>query len=336
MNQAQRETVIRRLRSGQAELVVATDVAARGLDVERIGMVVNYDISYDLESYVHRIGRTARAGRSGKAVLFTTPREQRLRRDIERYIGRAIPPMTLPTRSDIAARRVQLFKEQILGVVEDEDLDLYLALVQELAEESGHDMAEIAAGAAWLARRDKPLVATIDAAPLDEPDEDGMVRLYIDAGRSRGVRPSDVVGAIANEAGIPGRVIGAIDIYDEFTLVDVPAEYKQQVLGAMAGAKMRNLPVSIRVAKPGMEDGERTPSAEEAAPRRSPRPPAAKRTAQHTRPSKPGASRRQAAASAEIQTAALEGVQVSLSAETYDEVPDYYAGPDAAKPMGPG
>ncbi len=291
MNQAQRETVIRRLRSGQAELVVATDVAARGLDVERIGMVVNYDISYDLESYVHRIGRTARAGRSGKAVLFTTPREQRLRRDIERYIGRSIPPMTLPTRADIAARRVQLFKEQILGVVEDEDLDLYLALVQELAEESGHDMAEIAAGAAWLARRDKPLVATMDAAPLDEPDEDGMVRLYIDAGRSRGVRPSDVVGAIANEAGIPGRVIGAIDIYDEYTLVDVPAEYKQQVLGAMAGAKMRNLPVSIRVAKPGMEDGERAPSAEEDAPRRSSRPPAAKRTAQHTRPPKSGAPR---------------------------------------------
>ncbi len=134
-------------------------------------------------------------------------------------------------------------------------------------------------------------MATIDAAPLDEPDEDGMVRLYIDAGRSRGVRPSDVVGAIANEAGIPGRVIGAIDIYDEFTLVDVPAEYKQQVLGAMAGAKMRNLPVSIRVAKPGMEDGGDTSSGEEAAPRRSPRPPAAKRTAQHTRPSKPGASR---------------------------------------------
>ena len=291
MNQAQRETVIRRLRSGQAELVVATDVAARGLDVERIGMVVNYDISYDPESYVHRIGRTARAGRTGTAVLFTTPREQRLRRDIERYIGRAIPPMTLPTRADIAARRVQLFKEQILGVVEDEDLDLYLALVQELAEESGHDMAEIAAGAAWLARRDKPLVAAIDAAPLDEGDEEGMVRLYIDAGRSRGMRPSDVVGAIANEAGIPGRVIGAIDIYDEFTLVDVPAEYKQQVLGAMAGARLRNQPVSIRVARPGMEEPERTPATEETVARRSPRTPAAKRTAQHTRHAKPAAPR---------------------------------------------
>ena len=144
---------------------MATDVAARGLDVERIGLVVNYDIPNDPECYVHRIGRTARAGRAGTAVLFVTPREQRLRREIERYIGQRIPPMTLPTRADIAARRVELFKEQILGIVEGEDLDLYLALVQELAEESGHDMAEIAAGAAWLARRDKPLLAAMEAAP---------------------------------------------------------------------------------------------------------------------------------------------------------------------------
>ncbi len=260
-------------------------------------MVVNYDIPNDPEGYVHRVGRTARAGRTGTAVLFTTPREQRLRREIERYIGRSIPPLAMPTRADIAARRVQLFKDQILGVVESEDLDLYLALVQELADESGHDLAEIAASAAWLARRDKPLLAAMDAAPLDEPDEEGMVRLYIDAGRARGVRPSDIVGAIANEAGIPGRVIGAIDIYDEFTLVDVPAEYKQQVLGAMAGARLRNQPVSIRVARPGMEEDEHTP----AAARRAPRTQAAKRTAQHTRPTKPAAPRGGKAARGQVQ-----------------------------------
>lgn len=248
MSQAQREMVIRRLRGGQAELVVATDVAARGLDVERIGLVVNYDISYDPESYVHRIGRTARAGRSGTAVMFTTAREQRLRRDIEHYIGRSIPQMNLPTRADIAARRIQLFKDELLRVVQNEDLDLYLGLVQELAAESGHDLAEIAAGAAWLARRDKPLMAVMDAEPLSVGGEEGMARLYIDAGRSRGVRPSDIVGAIANEAGIPGRVIGAIDIYDDYTLVDVPAEYKQQVLQAMAGTRLRNQVVTIRPA----------------------------------------------------------------------------------------
>jgi ATP-dependent RNA helicase DeaD len=286
MNQAQRESVIRRLRSGQAELVVATDVAARGLDVERIGLVVNYDISYDPESYVHRIGRTARAGRAGTAVLFTTPREQRLRRDIEQYIGRTIPPMTLPTRADIAARRIQLFKDQLLGVVAGEDLDLYLALVQELAEESGHDLAEIAAGAAWLARRDKPLLATVEDAPEAAATGDGMVRLYIDAGRTRGVRPSDIVGAIANEAGIPGRVIGAIDIFDDFTLVDVPAELKQQVLRAMDGAKLRNQPVSIRVAKPGMQEHDAGQEGERRPPRKRPgRPnPAASRSAKGAAP----------------------------------------------------
>jgi ATP-dependent RNA helicase DeaD len=203
-------------------------------------------------------------------VLFTTPREQRLRRDIERYIGRSIPPMALPTRADIAARRVQLFKDQLLAVVDTEELDLYLGLVQQLADESGRDLAEIAAAAAWLARRDKPLLATVKAETLDTPDADGMVRLYIDAGRARGVRPSDIVGAIANEAGIPGRAIGAIDIYDDFTLVDVPAEYKQQVLAAMDGATLRNQPVAVRVAKPGTGEGERTAAGDERPPRRAP------------------------------------------------------------------
>jgi ATP-dependent RNA helicase DeaD len=254
MNQAQRESVIRRLRSGQLELVVATDVAARGLDVDRIGLVVNYDIPYDPESYVHRIGRTARAGRTGTAVLFTIPREQRLRRDIERYIGQSIKSMPLPTHADIAARRVQLFKDQLLRVAEEEELDLYLSLVQELADESGLDLAEIAAAAAWLARRDKPLLAAVDAEPLATPPEEGMVRLFIDAGRARGVRPSDIVGAIANEAGIPGRMIGAIDIYERFTFVEVPAEYKEQVLQAMDGTKVRNQAVSIRVALPREEE----------------------------------------------------------------------------------
>jgi ATP-dependent RNA helicase DeaD len=259
MNQAQRESVIRRLRSGQVELVVATDVAARGLDVEQIGLVVNYDIPYDPESYVHRIGRTARAGRTGTAVLFATPREQRLRREIERYIGRPIEPMALPSRAELAARRVQLFKQEILRVLDDEELDLYLSLIQELAEESGRDLAEIAAGAAWLARRDKPLVAAVDVEPLGAPPEDGMVRLFIDAGRSRGIRPADIVGAIANEAGVPGRAIGAIDIYDRVTFVEVPAEYKDQVLSAMAETKLRNQPVRIRIARPRGDEPDDAP-----------------------------------------------------------------------------
>src|ERR1700710_70385 len=156
MNQAQRETVIRRFKGGQVEIVVATDVAARGLDVERISHVVNYDIPNDVEAYVHRIGRIGRAGRSGVAVLFVSPRERRMMTEIERYTGARIMPMKMPSQADVAARRVALFKDNIRTTIEEGDLDLYLSLVEELVEE-GLDLAEIAAAAAKLARGDKPL-----------------------------------------------------------------------------------------------------------------------------------------------------------------------------------
>lgn len=250
MNQVARETVIRRLRSGQVEIVVATDVAARGLDVERISHVINYDAPYDVESYVHRIGRTARAGRAGRATLFVTPRQQRLVRDIERFIGRKIEPIKLPSRADVAARRIALFKELILNTLTEEDLDLYLNLVNELADESGCEMSEIAAAAARLARGDRPLEVVIEPEPETMPQtEGGMVRMFIDAGRRSGVRPGDIVGAIANEAGVPGKSIGAIDIYDRFTIVDIPAQYQKQVLESMAGVAIRGRPTNIRVAK---------------------------------------------------------------------------------------
>jgi ATP-dependent RNA helicase DeaD len=123
--------------------------------------------------------------------------------------------------------------------------------VQELAEQSGRDIAEIAASAAWLARGDRPLLSAAEAEPAAAlPPEEGMVRLFIDAGRKSGIRPNDIVGAIANEAGMPGRAIGAIDIYDRFTFVEVPSEYKEQVLTAMEGVKIRNQAVNVRVATP--------------------------------------------------------------------------------------
>jgi ATP-dependent RNA helicase DeaD len=249
LNQAQRENVIRRLRTGQLDLVTATDVAARGLDVDRISLVVNYHMPYDPEWYVHRIGRTARAGRAGRAVLFVTPREQRLLRDIERYTGQKIRSSRLPTAADIAQRRVSLFKDQIIASLEDPDLDLYLTLVAEIAAESGRDVAEVGAAAARLARGDKPLrLAAADADEDLAPAQPGMVRLVIDAGWEQGVRAGDIVGAIANEADVPGKSIGAIDIYDRFTFVDVPVEYRDQVLAGMVDATIRHLPVSIRVA----------------------------------------------------------------------------------------
>jgi ATP-dependent RNA helicase DeaD len=202
------------------------------------------------------VGRTGRAGRSGSAVLFVAPREQRQLRALEHYTGQRIERMTPPTQADIAARRIELFKEQILRVVEQEKLDLYLSLVQELAEESGHDVAEIAAAAARLARGDKPLVATRDIEPVVEaPPEDGMVRLFMEVGRKNGLRPTDIVGAIANEAGIPGRAIGAIDIYDHYAFVEIPAEYKDQVLQAMQRARIRNQRANLRVASGRSDEG---------------------------------------------------------------------------------
>ncbi len=250
MSQAQRETVIRRLRGGQVEIVVATDVAARGLDVERISRVFNYDIPNDVESYVHRIGRTGRAGRAGEAILFVTPRQQRMKRDIERYTNQRIEPMRMPTAADVAARRAALFKERILKTLaEDGAVDAYLSLVEELADESGRDMAEIAAAAARLAQGDKPIEAELETKPeqVMQP-EDGMVRLFIDVGRNSNVRPSDIVGAIANEASVPGKAIGAIDVHDRFTLVDVPTEYARQVLQRMSGSRIRGHNANVRAA----------------------------------------------------------------------------------------
>ncbi len=249
LSQAQREALIKRLRDGRVEIVVATDVAARGLDVERIGSVINYDMPGDTESYVHRIGRTARAGREGTAVLFVTPRQQRMKRDIESYIKQQIPPMKLPTQADVASRRINLFKERILKTLKDEELDLYLSLIEELAEESGCDMSEIAAAAAFLGAGDKPLEVPVE--PKVEQfsfREEDMVRLFIDVGRSHRISPSDIVGAVANEGGVPGKAIGAIDIYDRFTFVDVPSEMVEQVLKQMSSTRVRGQNANIRLA----------------------------------------------------------------------------------------
>jgi ATP-dependent RNA helicase DeaD len=166
----------------------------------------------------------------------------------------------MPSQADIAARRIALFKEDILQTIEEEELDLYLALVEEIADESGRDISEIAAATARLARGEKPLEMALEAEPEFAPVVDeGMIRLFIDAGRRDGIRPADVVGAIANEAGVPGRSIGAIDIYDRFTYVDLPAQFRQQVLESMAGVTIRGRRTNIRVASPA-DKGSGTPA----------------------------------------------------------------------------
>lgn len=249
MNQNQRESVIKRLKNGQVEIVVATDVAARGLDVEQITSVVNYDMPGDTEVYVHRIGRTGRAGREGKAILFVTPRQQRMKRDIENYTKQRIEPFRMPTQADVASRRVGILKERITDTLTKQDLELYLTLVEELAEECGCDIAEIAAAATFLAVGDKPLEVKIQPKPEQLTKwGDGMTRLFVAAGRSHGVSAGDIVGAVANEGNVPGKAIGAIDIYDRFTLVDVPSEFTNQVLEQMRNSRIRSQKANVRVA----------------------------------------------------------------------------------------
>ena len=255
MNQNQRESVIKRMKNGRIEIVVATDVAARGLDVEHISTVINYDMPSDTDSYVHRIGRTGRAGREGKAILFVTPRQRRMMRDIERYTKQKIDRLKLPTEADVAARRAEKLKKKITDTLSEQDLSVYRSLIIELAEESTIDFVDIAAAAMHLSVGENRLEASKGSdAEQFSFSEEGMVRLFMNVGRRHGVSPGDIVGAIANEADIPGRAIGAIDVNDKFTLVDVPSEFVEKILGNMQHSRIRKERVNIRIAS---EDGEK-------------------------------------------------------------------------------
>jgi ATP-dependent RNA helicase DeaD len=259
MNQNQREAVIKKLKNGQIETVVATDVAARGLDVERITTVINYDMPSDTESYVHRIGRTGRAGREGKAVLFVTPRQQRMKREIENYTKQKIEPLKLPTGADVAARRVSLLKERIIKTLSEQDLELYLSLVEDLADESGCDIAEIAAAAVFNAVGDRPLEVGVEPEPKNfQLSGEGMVSLFLNVGRRHRVAPGDIVGAIANEGDVPGKAIGAIDVFDRHTLVDIAPEYVEQVLDLMKESRIRKERLNIRLASAAETEAEKS------------------------------------------------------------------------------
>ena len=266
MNQSARELTIERLKSGRLDILVATDVAARGLHVERISHVVNYDIPYDTEAYVHRIGRTARAGRKGEAILFVAPRERRMLRAIEHATGQSITPMNLPSQADIADKRAARFKEAIGEVIAAQDLDMYRALVRGYQDEHGVEALEIAAALACMAQGERPLLAPArpdergarvaapasapvatpvsdagDTAPApasapaerdraprrvragsDDAPKPGCVRYRLEVGSQHGVLPKNIVGAIANEAGLDSGHIGPITICDEFSTVDLP------------------------------------------------------------------------------------------------------------------
>lgn len=292
LSQTMRDRVMRRFREGQAELLVATDVAARGLDIEHVSHVINFSIPEDPEQYVHRIGRTARAGRTGDAITLVTPREMRWLREIERLIHKKIKPARVPTAGDIAAKRLEVTKEAIARAIREGGLDPYVMAVEDLAADG--DLTQVAAATLKLVmERDgagsRPLVTAMDGDAA-QGVEAGMQRLFIDLGRKQGVRPSDIVGAIANQAGIPGSDVGAIDLYDNFTFVEVARSVVANVIEALQGTTLRGKEFRVDIARPreeqAAEGGERIQPqpARRAAPPAVPAAPAQPAAAQQEEP----------------------------------------------------
>jgi ATP-dependent RNA helicase DeaD len=275
IQQSTRLRTIDQLKSKKIDILVATDVAARGLDVERISHVINFDIPFDTESYIHRIGRTGRAGRSGEAILFVNPREQSMLRSIERATRQKIQTMALPSITDINKKRIENFKEKISGALLG-DIAFYENLIEEYLQETQADPRRLAAALAMLTQGNTPLLKPEPkfapmAAPesrrsipesrrgmsenrrtkpaenrprarknmaVQLPPEEGMERFRIELGNDQGVKPGNIVGAIANEADINSKFIGRIAIYDNYSTVDLPFGMPEDVLRVLQRARI--------------------------------------------------------------------------------------------------
>ena len=272
MNQSHREQCIESLKSGRLDIIIATDVAARGIDVERVSHVINYDLPYDVESYVHRVGRTGRAGRKGNAILFATPRERRLLKTIERETKQTILPYEPPTNEEVTQLRVAAFKERIADVIGGQDLDFFTNLVNEYAEEHGQELGEVAAALAFMAQQEAPLQVTGKGMPGNNKFEDRnsrdrngrdrdrgerggrgrdtgvpMQAYRIEVGREHGVTPKDIVGAIANEANISSKFIGNIKLMPNFSVVELPADMPTETAEQLKKTRVRNQQLDIKV-----------------------------------------------------------------------------------------
>ena len=258
-----RERTIENIKKGKLDILIATDVAARGLDVERISHVVNYDIPHDTESYVHRIGRTGRAGRKGDAILFVAPREKRLLHAIEKATRKEIEMMELPSTELINDKRIVQFKQRISDTLATEELGHFYQMIEQYQQEHNVPALEIAAALAQLLqgdspfllqnkperkskdswdrepaqRRERPVRKERERSPKKEsrPDE-GTARFRIEVGRKHKVLPGNIVGAIANEAGIDSKLIGRIDIYDDYSLVDLPEDMPKDSINILKKA----------------------------------------------------------------------------------------------------
>lgn len=251
--QAKREKTIDQFKKGKLDILVATDVVARGLDVDRVSHVINYDIPYDTEAYIHRIGRTGRAGRSGEAIMFVAPREKRLLHAIEKATRQKIELMELPSTDVINNQRIARFKQEITDTLTGQDLDLFREIIEQYRSEHDTATIDIAAALAKLAQGKEPLLLkdrpakrqheertrqgkqkrpstdrpqreqTRDRGPREHrKPEEGMETYRLEVGHTHGVKPANIVGAIANEAGLESEYIGRISIFDDHSTIDLP------------------------------------------------------------------------------------------------------------------
>ncbi len=257
MSQAERDRVMGRARAGTVDLLVATDVAARGIDIDHLTHVVNFDVPSSPEAYVHRIGRTGRAGREGVAITLVDPRAHRLLRNIEQATRQRIAICTVPTPRDVKARRMDMTKGSVRDAITAGDLDAYRAVAESLASE--FDPMDVAAAAIRLAHEasegeggseDDVHIPVIESFARPErgrgrPETHDMVRIYISGGTRMGMRPADLVGAIANEARVNPRTIGAIEILEAQSFVELPARDVDRTIEALRGATLRGRKLKV-------------------------------------------------------------------------------------------
>jgi ATP-dependent RNA helicase DeaD len=262
MAQNHREQMVDRLKKGSLDILVATDVAARGLDVDRISHVVNYDIPYDAEAYIHRIGRTGRAGRRGDAILFVAPRERRMLYAIEKATRQKIEPLVLPTTETVNNKRIADFKQKISDTLAGGELAFMQSLIEQYRQEHDVPAVDIAAALAKMTIGDEPMLLSPDKAkprqegkkpPRDKKRRDrtrtesdvDKERYRIAVGHSHGVKPGNIVGAIANEAGLDGEHIGHIEIDEEFSLVDLPVGMPRDIFMDLKKVRVCGRPLKI-------------------------------------------------------------------------------------------
>ncbi len=248
LKQVQRDTVMKKFRNRTIEILVATDVAARGIDVDDVDIVINYDLPQDEEYYVHRIGRTGRAGRTGKAFSFVVGREIYKLRDIMKFTKAKVHLGKLPSLTDIEEAKTNAFIEKVKKTIEENHLSKYINLVEKMLNED-YSSIDIAAALLKMNLYDEDSEEVDFEDDFVESEKEKMVRMFINIGKHKKVRAKDIVGAIAGESGIPGKALGQIDIYDEFTFVDVPKKYVKDVLKGMKGKKIKNHKINVERAK---------------------------------------------------------------------------------------